>query len=57
MHRKAGHTKASGNFVFAQHRISRQPQSQALGQNLRLFDGRFRHEDDEFIAAVSRHNI
>ena len=33
------------------------PLAQAFGEHLRLFRTGFRHEDDEFIAAVARHHV
>ena len=52
-----GNAETARDFVFAQHGICSQPQSQALGQNLRLFNARFRHQDDEFVAAITCHHI
>ena len=35
----------------------REPQPQALGQDLRLLDAGFRHQDDEFVAAVAGDHV
>ena len=43
--------------MLGQHGIGGQPQAQALGQHLRLFDAGFGHEDDELIAAVASHHV
>src|SRR5438105_10365101 len=57
MYREAGYPETAGNLMLVQHRISRDPQAQALGQNLRLLHASFRHQDDELITAVSGHNV
>ena len=57
VHRETRDPEASGDLVFAQHGIGRQPLSQALGQYLSLFGAGLRHQDDELIAAVARHDV
>ncbi len=53
VHRETGHTKAPCDVVLAEHGVRRQPQAQALGEDLGLLDSGFRHQDDEFVSAVA----
>ena len=57
MHGEAGHSETAGDLMFVQHRIRRDPQPQAFGQNLRLFHAGFGHQNDELITAIARHHI
>ena len=57
VHREAGHAEAAADVVLGQHRVGRDPQTQALGQNLGLLHAGFRHEDDELVAAVARYHV
>ena len=57
MHRKAAHSKAAGDVLLLKHRVRRNPQPQALGQYLRLFDPGLRHQNDEFVSAVASDHI
>ena len=57
VHREAGHAEAAADVVLGQHWVGCDPQTQALGQNLRLLHTSFRHQDDELITAVSRNYV
>ena len=55
MHGKTGHAEASGDAVFTQHGIARQPLAQALGQHLGLFGaglGQFFHLSHRYAPAL-----
>ena len=54
---ETGHAEAAGDLVFFEHGIGCQPEPQSLGQDLRLLDPGFGHEDDEFVSAVTGDHV
>src|SRR5437667_11574142 len=57
MYWKTSHAETARDLMLVQHRISGDPQPQALGQDLRLLHPSFRHQDNELIPAIPRHDI
>ena len=57
VHRETGDAEAGGDIFVAQQRIGGDPAAQLAGELDGLLDAGFRHEDDEFVAAVTRDDI
>ncbi len=57
MHREPRDPETGGDVFIAQQRISGDPASQLVSELARLLDARFRHEDDELVAAIARHHV
>ena len=57
VNRKGGDAEAGGDVLVAQQRIGGDPAAQFVGELASLLDGRFRHENHEFVAAVARHHV
>ncbi len=57
MYGKTAHSEAAGNVMLAERRILRDPQAQTFCQDQRLLHSSFRHQDDEFVSAITRHHV
>ena len=57
VHGKGGDAEAGGDVFVAQQRIGGDPAAQFVRELASLLDGRFRHQNHEFVAAVARDDI
>src|SRR5262249_44670759 len=54
---EAGNAEAARDLAFLKHRVGGRPESQPLGQDLRLTNAGFGHQDDDLVASVTRDHV